>query len=181
MQRIEVTPLREAVLSSSSGDKKSSTLFDLENRLSQLDRMPVRVNDNLVAALDAERSSLLAAVACLQLYVAVMIVNGIENQIDCSDTMASTLLAEDIAMAKRLADETEDKIDGAQKRLLHLVQSAESRVQDMCVSGWLYRGAALQNYLEILLNGYVGEIGSLFAEVFAHGDHSAISVRVGSF
>lgn len=176
LDRMQLQPLREDVLSlvRSTRHGRSKTevmrtldgqLSELEDRLARLDQLPIGTDKGRIAALDSERSSLLAVMSRIRLYVAAMIVHGIENRHDFTVETALALLAEDRAAVGEASDLNEEEL--VARRLLALVEAMHMRVQDACVSGWLYRGAALQRYLECLLNGYLQEIAGMLNQVMA--------------
>lgn len=149
-------------------------LHELDLKLLQLDQLPIDDDDDSrIALLDAERSSLLATACRIKLYIAAMIVNSIDDQFDFTIEAANATFAEDAAASSAIKGK--DIAELATRKISYLIEVGETRIKDSCVAGWLYRGDALEPYLEKMLNAYLAEVTRTLAELFEVDLHLEVS------
>ena len=143
----------------------------LEKELRRLDMTCVAADDSeSVMQLDAYRSKLLQRLTRCRLYQAAMIMRGVNGRIEFSVSSAETMVSCDASYAASLNGF--DEADSCRIKAECLLNAAESRLNTACVQGWLFRGDALEGFLETLLNGYIQELYGLFNNLMSTELHS---------
>ena len=146
--------------------------FDfLEKDLRRLDMTSVSADDGeSVTRLDALRSNCLQRLSRLRLYQAALIIKGIEDGVEFSASTAEKSVLADVASAAEILGC--DSAESCRMRAEYLMHATESRINEACLGGWLFRGEALEGYLQALVNGVVEELSGLFAGLIATELHS---------
>lgn len=148
-----------------------SQLDFLEKELRRLDMTSVSAEDGeSVTRLDALRSTYLQRLSRLRLYQAALIIKGVEGGVEFSAAAAEKAVLADAAGAAELTGC--DSVESCRLRAERLMLATEVRINEACLGGWLFRGEALEGYLQTLINGIMQELGGLFAGLIATELHS---------
>jgi hypothetical protein len=150
----------------------NSKLSEVEQNIAKLDLEGVGRDAADVKRLDNKRTALLATLCRLRLYYAAALVCGINDNFDFSLKAAADGVSADVTAAEIVTGR--DKAETCTRRVEAIMASAEARMKAACVGGWLFRGEALEAFLQQSLNGYLAELSKQFNELFVSEVHSEV-------
>jgi len=112
----------------------------------------------------------------LQLYSVVLLLANLQGFHAFSEEEANRLLAHDFEILANIVQD--DEISTANNRIEFLLDTAEVRLRDASLCGWVHRGSALEKMIECLVNGYFFEMVALLAKYFDKNNADVTSLQV---
>lgn len=147
----------------------SETIKDLDDQLINLQRRIDEMNSQAFSSQHhqhhlLEKSIIERRIMRLRLYILGLFGLSLQGVHNYEENEIRQLMFTDFRRAKSI--NLADDVSTASNRIEYLLDMAEMRIRDAALCGWKYRGAQLENCLQILANGYFIEIVSILGKFF---------------